>query len=700
MNNLRYASLLIASLVLINCVGAYSITQVYSSLSSYNVSTALSSSLTAVNATYLGSNYVTLYQGTTPFFVINVSSSPYLIVLNATQIYNIIRPHVLNASIKLANYPQLSSMLKRYQSSSSTSISDCLVETGLASGATCTAANYCQSCGLNPDCSKALYATGGPTGTIGIGIMQFESGYGILNSSFNNFFALSKIVNSSSIGKDQALLNSSFANISSISRSLYQNPIFPPLANITNSQFAACSNYIKGSQPSFTSNVPSLSGPWYCNAVGFCQFVTYNYSLLNQVQVMLNNINALPITNQQIMGVAANTSVLEDTYVLPVLTKSKNSQFATLMNTTLAQYRPSVNKTAMLLTHLSNATLSSQLLGVQGAYANLTQNLLSVNLTKATASLALKLSAMQSTYSRLEASYLNVTALASNNTALLIMAQLDSKSQAPNIASLAYSQLAYNIQVNGKLSNATAVAAQLTAYSRQIKGAFYGSEPLFSLTEFTRALDAPLVGVLAPLIGPSYQSAIALVPFIAPLTSALVGIVILLLVYAYYASLMGKHKLRISPRSISAWRKVFLIIAALVIIGIAINYAYASAANASAPSGAFNSAISSASSVAIIINGTQTPNETSCATALSSQLGAMHKKVIRATISNSLCTVQNRTISAGSCMSQYAQQGIPVVLMTSASTSSIGIYSFYGSVMSVSGNDAFMAACYPAILIK
>ena len=700
MNGLRYLYFLIASLLLVNCLGAYSMSQVQSSLLAYNVSTALSGSLTPVNVTYLGSNYVALYQGTTPFFVVNTTSSPYLVVLNATSIYGIIRPHVLNTSISSANYGTISALLRKYQNSSSVSISDCLQETGLASGASCTVANYCQSCELNPDCSKALYSTGGPTGTMGIGIMEFESDYGTLNLSFNNFYALSKIVNSSNIGKDQASLNSSFANISSVSRSLYQNPIFPPLANITNSDYAVCSNYIQGSQSSFTSNVPSLSGPWYCNAVGFCQFVTYNYSLLNQVQAMLNNINTLPITNQQIMGVAANTSALEDTYVLPKLTKDKTSQLATLMNTTLAKYWPSANRTALLLNHISNATLSAQLSAVQGAYANLTASLLVANLTKAAGNLALQLSAMQSTYSKLESSYSNVTSLASNNTELIIKAQLDSRNPSTNIAALAYSELDYNIEVNGKLSNASAVAAQLGAYSKQVKSAFQASEPAFSLTEFTRAADAPLVGLLAPLISPNYSTSVALVPFIAPLTSAIVGIVILLLAYGYYASLKGKHKLKVNQRSNRAWKMLFLVIALIVIIDMGINYVYASAASASAPSSAFTAALSHASSVAIIINGTATPNETSCATTLSSQLTALHKKVIEASINDNLCTSQNRTISAGSCMNAYAQQGIPAIVMTSGSTSSIGIYSFYGTVMSVSGSDNFMQACYPAILIR
>ena len=100
-------------------------------------------------------------------------------------------------------------------------------------------------------------------------------------------------------------MNNAFSGIKAITAKIYQNPIFPPTPNLTVSSYSQC-NIPNGI--GLRSNLSSSSGPWYCNAVGFCAATTYNYSALNSISSLLSRIASLPISNAAVKTIAGNLS--------------------------------------------------------------------------------------------------------------------------------------------------------------------------------------------------------------------------------------------------------------------------------------------------------------------------------------------------------------------------------------------------------
>lgn len=688
-------------LLLIGVSNAYSLSTVNSFLTGYNVTNSTLSSLMPVNVSYSGSSYVILYQGITPYFIVNVSSSSYAIVLNSSTIFNLIKATTITNSIKAANFSNLHAMILNYKNSSAGPLNDCLAETGSDRGLTCTASNYCQSCELVPSCNKVLYGTNGPTGTFGLGITSFQIEYNILNNSFTGALELTKSINASSASSSLSSLNTYINNVSTISGTIYQNPIFPPLANVSSADLGACSSYLGLGQTTLSQNASAPGAPWYCNAIGYCQFLSYNYTLLHVIQARVAQIGNLPITTVQIQALASNTSQIETTYILPALTRTRTAQLNSVLNTTtLVNYATVVNNTQLLLSHIDDSTLAARLTALQSAYKNMTSTYITANLSTTSAKVIAQMSNLKTTYNLINATYSVFVGKAQNSTSLLLKAQLNTRSSSSNLPNVAYAQLGNNNAVAGQISNTIAVSRQLNASFAAAQSVYSGSVPLLSLTEMARGIDSPFVYALAPSLSPTYSGAVALVPLIAVLSSLIVGIVVIIIVYGFKFSLGSKRKLLVNQKTKRAWRNVFLIIIILIIIDIAGNYFYASSANLFAPATAFVSAIHSASSVAIAINGTATPSETFCQNTLSQQLSAMGKKPVLVLISNSECTVGSATKSLSACMSSYAQAGTPMIILTSSTTSSLSIYSFYGTTLNAQGNDNFMRSCYPALLLK
>ena len=394
---------------------AYSTQGVDSALSGYGVPSSVVSGLTAVNMTYSGHSYVALYSGKTLYFLLNVSSPSYSFVLNSTSIYDVINGHAVNVSVLQSNLTKLSSQMKLFISSSSSAINDCLMETGLSGGTTCTLANACESCQQIPVCKDALDATDGPSGPMGKGIMAFESQYDEMNSSLSAFYDGTSGITSSNAQSKLAQVTSAFNNISTISSTIYMNPIFPPTANITVAQTSTCINYL--------SNMDSA--PWYCNAIGFCLGLNYNYTKLTYMQGVLTVLNSLPIASSQVMLIADNASAMEGKYVASPPDKQQRAYVAKMLNTTLAGYGPLVNDTSALLTHVSNASLSGALATLKASYANAISDYATENLIATNQTLAAQYATLRRVYASENASYSSLLSLAKNNTRTLIELQME-----------------------------------------------------------------------------------------------------------------------------------------------------------------------------------------------------------------------------------------------------------------------------------
>ncbi len=683
----RYIFLLPIFLLLVASANAYSPAKVISLLQSYDVPNGIINSLQFVNLSYSGYNYTALYSKSTGrlFFVVNLTGN-YSFVLNQTSIFNIIRNYTEEKAFMAANFPKLKALLFNYTNSSNPSLHDCLVETGLSTGVSCTVQNNCLACQSVPSCNKILYETNGGTGVFGEGIAAFAVGYNNYASNMSIFNSSIATINASNAQYKLHGIESAIANIFNMTKSFVTNPIFPLPPNVTNAQRAYCMYYM---------NYSSATPPWYCQSIGYCGNLYYNSTVKNSIISYMYYINTLPLRDEQVMAIAKNASTTTYAYVMPILEKEKAAQFNAIMNTTLANYSSLVASASALLSHVSNATLLARLNALEGAYANFTSNYMLMNLSGENKTLALMVKSLSEAYAPLNESYANVLSLARNNTKLLLEAQMSSPVPSKGLASASFEELGINSQLSGKISNLSAMEASLISISKIAKSLY--SAPLPSIL---RSFDGIFAKGLSNSFHLPYSTAVALVPAFSALLSFIIGMILFALLAFFYSYMKMHHKVVLNRRTKKNWRNLFLIALALVLVYVALTYVLASSANAFTPISPFQNAVKASPYIAIVINGTPNINVYECASEISAMAHAMNKTPVIVSFHNGLCSVGNYTLTQEQCFSSYAQMGVPMVVLTSSSNDSISVYSFYGSYMLANGDSAFMTACYPALLLS
>lgn len=684
MNTRVYLAFLITICAVSVSLQAYSMPGVNSLLSEYGVPNSIISGLAPVNITHSGDAYVALYRGGALYFLVNVTDNTYSFVLNSTSIYNVIKDHVVSDSLQRADFATIASQMHAYQKSSASQINDCLTETGIAQGSVCTLANYCYSCQEIPVCKRVLDATGGPSGVLGKGIATFEIQYDQLNQSFNTFYAAVAALDTSNAQLELARMNGAFDNISSITQVMYQNSIFPPTEDITPGVIANCVYYISSS-----------SSPWYCTALGFCANLNYNYTKLDYIRALLNNLNALPLSDSQIRQIAANTSSTQNLYVGPILLRQKQALLARMLNASLPGYGLLVNSTGSLLSHVSNASLSGALVALRSSYANVLANYATANLVLANRTLSAQYATLAGLYGRVNATYSSLTGQAANNTEKLIELQMKG-GVSPDVANLAFDEFALNNGASasglGSLatlnSEAGAIAQKLSSYSTSV----------ISLVELARALDRPFITLAAS--GLSYSSAVSLAPALGALLSLIIGAAVFVLILVYRSRLHRHRKVVLNERTKKNWRIIFAFLLVLIMLYALATYVLLSYASSSAPFGAVRGALDSSKRLVIAINGTPTTEEYACANSMRAALLAENRTATIATFTNGLCNAESLTGSIDSCMSVFADTGVPVVVLTETSAPGISAYSLYGSRLDVSGPAWVMNDCYAKYMVE
>lgn len=668
--------------------GAYSVNAMNSLLAGYKVPNSVIAQLSPANVTVSRANYTLLYLNNSIYLVVNVTGANYSILANASSISRAIKPTILQNSLKKANFNSLYTLMFQYQNSSAPSINDCLFETGLSRGFTCTIANNCQACQVVPSCSKVLYQTNGPGGVFGLGVIQLGVYAVQLNTSYNNFFTAASSANANNEAANRALMNLSYQNISLLTRSIYQNPAFPPTPNITTSQYASCSSYSQA------------SAPWYCLAIGYCALTTYNYTLLGKVGNKMNALSQLPMSDPQIMGIALNISATAGSYVNPILGKQKLAQANLILNTVLLNYSYLVNNTGMLLTHINDTNLSTRLRALKSVYANISGNYLTLNLAKANNSAANTLAQFMIAYNGVNKSYSYILGKAASNTALILKAQLNSRTPNPAIAFLAYNELQLNGQLTGSIGNVSALSKSLNSTGNQAQQYYSQSFSPISLTELARMTDSPFIRGLALYLGQSYPGNVSIAPVLAALLSLLIGIIAFALLAFFNSRLKKRRKVVLNLKTRRNWRLAFELLAVLVIIYMALTYLYASSANAYAPVGVFQNTLAGSKYLVVAINGTARINQLKCASLVSKTTIAMNKTPIVLSINGTSCTVGNQSKSLDSCMNFYSSRNIPMLILSNGNTTNMKVYSLFGTYLYASGNDSFMNSCYPSLLLK
>jgi hypothetical protein len=665
-------------------ISGASIVGVNSLLSSYNVPNSIQSMLVPVNISYNGNVYTALYYNNNAlYFLVNDTTNDF--VLNATQIYMIIRNKTIANSYVTINKQQLINYMHSYANSTAPSLNDCLFETGLEYY-TCNASNSCYSCQTVPSCNMLLYKTDGYTGLFGQAIAGLGSQYKILNASLSLFYSSISSMNATNAAYMLSLADSAFRNISNITSSLYKNPLFPPTSNITNQELGQCDFY---SNPS--------TKPWYCNSFGYCSALTYNYSMLNKLSNIIAQINSKPFLESQIYMLAYNASNTESKYIEPILYARKNAQLSSIIHITLANYSTLSNDTELVLSHISNYTAESILAKLNNTINYTSNNFMSINLTKENATLASYMKNLSIVYSHINATYSSMLLLARNNTAMLLKDQMNSNSAIPALASLAMEQLAINNELNSYISNASSLDNSLMLLGSKIKALY--SQPI-NLEGIARAIDAPFARSFSRFIPMPYFSNIAFAPIYSAVLSLLIGLIVFGVIFFLYLQMKFKKRIIINKRTAKNWHIFFGIIWLLIIIYMIITYVVAASANSFAPISAVDSAVANSNFVVVALNGTPTLSQYECASLLSKTVMSMHKTPVIASMKGSSCVIGNTTSTFDTCMNYYAQHNIPVVLLTNSNSSSISSYAFYGTVLYAHGNESFMNSCYASLLLK
>jgi hypothetical protein len=673
--------------IAVNAVNAAS-GSIASFLLSYNISKGTVAVLTTTNVTYSGHSYTELFLNSNPYLLVNTTNkNSFTFVTGINNIESVIRNNTVATQINTLGLNNLESEVTDYLNSSAAPLNDCLQETGLNRG-TCTNANLCNSCSIVPACNKAMYETGGPGGAIGTGIMSLQDTYSNLVSNESILKSAISGINVSNINENIGRINYAYNNISSITQSMPENPLFPPPSSV---DFSQCQGF-----GSLTANVPVSNGPWYCNSVGFCELLTYNTTQLALANGILTGINNNAPTATYVASKAAEINSTEESIIIPLIRSTKTAELNKALNTTLANYTIIVNSSNQLLSKISDTKLSTELSTVEANYTYLKNSYLNANIMNYTSIIAVELSKLNSEYTLQDSVYNRITSLAANNTGFLIA--LQSVSQSPNASALAFRQNIINSEIATHISNTTSMLKNLTAISTEataLKGI------IISPTEFSRSVDGPFGKALANALNLNYYQAVAVMPLLSSLPSLIIGIIIFLAIFIFYIQLKKNKRIIVNKRTSNSWKLLFIVLLALVLIYWGITYLYALQANTAAPISDFLSAELSSKSIGIVVNGSTIPGISNCINIISERATKLNETLPKvAYLTGSKCEINGNTSASGTCLNTFVKKGIPVIVFTSAQNSSMSVYSMYGTAMYASGNNAFMNECYPAYLLR
>ena len=681
-------------LIIIACSSSISAASYTAVLAKYNVTGSVANILVPVQLSMHGDNYTLLYLHGNPYMLSNDTNGT--LVFGSSEAFSVAGSYIISQGLNSSYIGSAKAAMQNYESSSSTAINECAQITGLAGtigvSFTCTLANGCESCTAIPACKKVLVKTGGPSEAFGLGIAQFETQYANLTSDYAEFYTAISTISPQNAETNLAELQGAFSGISSITRSIYQNPVFPPTANVSG-LFGQCRLPANLSQ---FSNFSLKNAPWFCNAIGYCPLTTYNYSALGSISSLISSISTLPITNSTASKVTANLSNNDYSYYEPILYRQKGAEYAKILNTTLLGYAKLINESESLSAHISNYTFITALAVLQKSYANLSANYVNINLTAYNKTLSLQLKNLTNAYVSSSVTYSSIKTLAAANTRTIITYQLDSNPLPQKLAALTFSQYSINNQIASKVNNTKSTYASL----QSINASLHTLSPNVPfLPELVRASDSGIVTSIEAGLSASYASKVAAAPYYAALISLIIGLILLGILFIEYRRLNARHKIHMKPRARKNWRIIFGLALLFLMIYVASTYYYAASANTFTPVSAFLSSAGAAKATYIISNGSSS-GIANCSKSISAAMLSKGKEFTAVNVSSAgLCSISGFVGNVSSCIDHITAAGSPVILLSIGNSSSIKAYSFYGSSLSVSGSPSFMNECIPAELL-
>ena len=588
----------------------------HSYLSTY-IPNATLGSASFYNLTLNHNTYVImqLSTGANRFVVINTTGS-YSVILNSSGI-----SPLLNVFLIGKYYPNQSTLnylntsMHAYINQSKGPINDCLTETGLDQY-TCTEDNACYSCQAIPICKSLMSHLGGPGSSSAApfvnGIKNFSNQYISLNNSYNSYFSTLSSLSQSNIGASISSLSSEVSTISSTSTMMPQNPLFPlPSDYNLASLFSTCTGYSPTNQP------------WYCVDLGFCQSLSFNSVLLYNIQSVVAQLQASPISSTGLASVSSNSSSIARRYVMAVVSREQNASFSAFINASEPEYNTIVLESQVLLSMFSNESLGTALHTLESTFNTVISTGPSQNMIASNALFANALSVAATAYSAAYSAFSPVYELAHKNNYLIAVAQLSYTHMPASLAKLALEQQAINAMINSGLNE-----SQLSSVLQQMNviGASLSTLRPFSLGSLVKSIDGSITNMLlagaAPISSKNANAALY-----ASAISLVIGGAILLLFYVFvYHRMKSKHKIKLHSRAKRAWRMLFIVFGIVVAAYALATYEAASGANTLLPVSGFVSAVKASKSLAIVLNTTES-SALSCSGSIQASLSNMSKTV-------------------------------------------------------------------------
>lgn len=647
-----------------------------------------STQYTYSNFTMSGSSYVILHSisNQSDYLVINSSGGVYRLLTNASSISKIITAYSSSGYSSLPQFPYLQNAMNQYTSEIAQNISDCITETGGSVNV-----NNLQSatlaCETVPVCHKVLN-TFGPASPFGYGLLNFSLGYAQLETSVQRYNSLLSGINSTNAGTSVADLGGIITNIGTVASTMNQNPLFPPPAD---SSLASCSQSLNPE-----------GQPWWCVAVGFCEVIPFNNTLLNNITYSQAQLAEQIPSDAQIEQYGADSASSASAYITSAEERANATIYYKFLNSSYPQYNLTVKEASSLLKGMSDANLSTSLLALQNEFGAIKANTFTVNITRESGVFSLMISNVIAQYNAENASYGSTHRTAVNDTLDSVGAQLNYQNDPVRLAIISSGLQSLDNHFGSELNSSQlgSIASQLQVIGIELQ--VYGAP--ITLAYIVKGLDGWFIDMFVAGSNATVPSKIMSAPLYAAIESIIIGAILVIIFYMLtYRRLSAKKKIRKNHKAHRAWMILFIVLAILILLYAYVTYSIAAAGNSFLPFSYFTGALKGSSSAYVALNGSSAysnPSIVDCADAISGILKSKGKAVKVISITNYTCVANGQVSGLGiNCFDSAVGKGIPVIMLSSGGSGGITYKGVYGTILYVNGSAASGASCLISQLI-
>jgi len=217
-------------------------------------------------------------------------------------------------------------------------------------------------------------------------------------------------------------------------------------------------------------------------------------------------------------------------YYSPVFNRTASAEFNAKLGASLATYNSISANMSFVLSHYSNASLSTALANLTAVHDRIVAGGLTQNFTTAEGELDAAVSNAIAAYNKAGAPFVKVYSAAFNSTALVAIREFDYRPGAVpfSVASIASQQAAINARLQGMVnaSYLNSAGSQILSISSQARGL---SAPL-SFEAMTKALYSGFASSLAYSANAPASSQIASAPLYSPILPLIAGIIIIFII--------------------------------------------------------------------------------------------------------------------------------------------------------------------------